>query len=253
MSLHKNCSFLVLIVINIYAFVSSDAVNFGASDTADRLRQTPSLSPDVVNSPVVFKPVSDSSLSLMASLPEDLEINDYCSDLLLIFGQRYVAYVNCLVRAARPVMVCQNCSAGYSSLVDMYTNISSDQVGPGNVSCRDSLLHSDRLMLVFQLYNNLKNLWDSSGCKNCITAGLQSPTNDTLYFMATLHQTTSCFDKYQHGNHTELCKNCKNTYKDLNELYSRMEKNQTLCIDIEDAMNMTRKEWSKKFNCSFPP
>lgn len=40
------------------------------------------------------------------------------------------------------------------------------------------------------------------------------------------------------GNHSELCKECKSPYKSLNELYSRMEKNHTLCIDIEDAVSI---------------
>lgn len=113
-----------------------------------------------------------------------------------------------------------------------------------------------------------------SCCAECITAGLKNATNDTLYFMATLNQTLTCFEKYQQvlftfylkrrlhceftllklnhvwlsflfsscssqGNHTELCKNCKSSYKNLNELYSRMENNQTLCIDIEDAVRTT--------------
>ncbi|XP_040921148.1 osteopetrosis-associated transmembrane protein 1 isoform X2 [Toxotes jaculatrix] len=236
MSLSKNCSFFVLLVINICSLLSVvGAQNLGASDLANKLRQIPTLSPVVVNSPV-FKPALDSSLSLslLSSFPEDLEISEYCSELLHIFGQRYEAYAKCLVPAARPVKVCQNCFSSYSSLGDIYKNISSDQMGPGNVSCKDSLLRSDRLMLVYMLYINLEHLWMDSGCKNCITEGYQSLTNDTLYFMANLNQTLTCFEKYKEGNHTELCKNCKSTYKGLNELYSRMEKNQTLCIDIED-------------------
>ncbi|XP_042360005.1 osteopetrosis-associated transmembrane protein 1 [Plectropomus leopardus] len=257
MSFHKNSPFFVLLAFNIYTAVSSDGVNVTASDSADKLKQSPPSSPAagavVVNSPL-FKPAVNSpfSISLLSSFPEDLEISDYCSDLLHIFGQRYVAYVNCLVPAARPVKVCQSCFSSYGSLREIYTNISSDQMGPGNVSCRDSLLRSDRLMLVYLLFSNLKDIWDTSACHNCITEGFQSLTNDTLYFMSTLNQTLTCFEKYQQGNHTELCKDCKNTYRGLNELYGRMEMNQTMCIDIEDAMNMTRRLWSKNFNCSFP-
>lgn len=250
MSLYKFCAFFVWSLIYIYAPVCIDGANVTISDavyTAEEL-----IPAAVVNSPV-FKPAVDSLLSvnLLSSFPEDLEISEYCSELLHIFGQRYVAYVNCLVPAARPVKVCLNCFSGYGNLMVTYMNISSDQVGPGNVSCKDSLLRSDRLMLVYQLYSNLKDLWDKSNCDNCIN-GFQSLTNDTLYFMSTLNQTLTCFEKYQQGNHTELCKNCKNTYRSVNELYSRMEKNLTMCIDIEDAMNMTRKLWSKNFSCSFP-
>lgn len=47
---------------------------------------------------------------------------------------------------------------------------------------------------------------------------------------------------HSQGNHTELCKNCKSTYQELNELYGRMEKNQTMCIDIEDSVRMSGAE-----------
>ncbi|KAJ8397639.1 hypothetical protein AAFF_G00436380 [Aldrovandia affinis] len=148
--------------------------------------------------------------------------------------------------------VCENCYIQYRNLQEIYHNIS-DQVGPTNVSCKDSLLRSDRLMLVFVLFDNLRDIWILSGCDRCVAEGLHSLTNDTLYYMAALNQSLSCFEKHQQqGNHSELCKDCKTTYKGLNELYSRMEKNKTLCIDIEDAMNMTRRLWSKNFNCSFP-
>lgn len=252
MSLYKNSLFLVFLLINIHSLVSSDVIlNLAASEAAVKLKPAPSLSPAAVHSPV-FKPVVDSlfSLNLLSSFPEDLEISDYCKDMLHIFGQRYVAYVNCLVPAARPVKVCQNCFSSYGSLVEIYQNISSDQMGPGNVSCRDSLLRSDRLMLVFLLYSNLKDVWGKSGCDNCITEGFHNLTSDTVNFLTTLNQTISCLDKHKQ-NYTELCITCKSSYRGLNELYSRMEKNNTLCIDLEDAMNMTRGMWSKTFNCSF--
>lgn len=68
------------------------------------------------------------SLSLSSKFPDDLEVNEYCIELLHIFGQRYVAYANCLVSYARPVKICQNCYTGFNSLEEIYTNISSDQV-----------------------------------------------------------------------------------------------------------------------------
>uniref|UniRef100_UPI0037E95128 osteopetrosis-associated transmembrane protein 1 n=1 Tax=Semicossyphus pulcher TaxID=241346 RepID=UPI0037E95128 len=256
MSPHKNTSFLVLLALNIYAFVTSDDVSLNISTSADQVIQNPSVAAAgavVANSPV-FKPAVDSmfSMNMLSSFPEDLEISDYCKDLLHIFGQRYVAYMNCLVPAARPVKVCQNCFSGYIRLNETYMNISSDQMGPGNQSCRDSLLRSDRLMVVFVLFNNLKDLWTKSNCDNCINKESESLTNDTLSFMTSLNHTLSCFEKYSPGNHTELCKSCKTTYSELNELYSDMDKNKTdMCIDIEDAMNMTRRLWSKNFNCSF--
>ncbi|XP_051501683.1 osteopetrosis-associated transmembrane protein 1-like [Myxocyprinus asiaticus] len=191
------------------------------------------------------------SLSLSSNFPEDLEVNEHCIKLFRIFGERYVIYANCLVTYARPVKICQNCYTGFNSLEEIYTNISSDQPGPGNVSCHDSLMRSDRLMLLYNLYSNLDEIWTSAGCKQCLSGDQQTLSNDTIYFMATLNKSLTCFEKYQ-GNYSELCKDCKGSYKRLNELYGSMEKNQTLCIDIEDAVNMTRQLWSKTFGCSFP-
>ncbi|KAK5903473.1 hypothetical protein CgunFtcFv8_007251 [Champsocephalus gunnari] len=258
MSIHKNCYFLLILVLNIYALVSGDGVNVTASDSVDTLTQSSPYSPAaavvLLNSPVFRKPDVDSifSLNLLSSFPEDEEISVYCSDLLHIFGQRYVTYVNCSVNSARPVKVCQNCYSSYGSLTEIYLKISSDQVVTGNESCRDSILRNDRLMLVYLLYNNLEDIWGKSDCAYCVTKGFHSLTNDTLYFISSVNQTLTCFEKYKEGNHTELCKSCKKPYRDLNELYSRMETNKTMCIDIEDVMNVTRKLWSKEYNCSFP-
>ncbi|XP_041832363.1 osteopetrosis-associated transmembrane protein 1 [Melanotaenia boesemani] len=253
MSPNKYSLFYLLSVINVFAFVGSVVENPTSSDSAEKQKPVPFLSPvaDGVNSPV-FKPVAESllPLNLLSSFPEDLEINEYCSELLHVFSRRYVTYVNCLVPAARPVKVCQNCHSSYGSLVDIYKNISSDQMGPGNVSCSYSLLHSDRLMLVYLLYSNLENIWLKSDCDHCVTNEYQSLTNGTLHFLAILNQTLSCFEKYKQGNHTELCKNCKSTYRGLNDLYSQMEKDNILCIDLEDSMNLTRSLWSRTFNCS---
>lgn len=129
---------LVTLGLNIYAVVPIDGVNLTISGYNDKLQQVPFLSGGaaaaagggaVVNSPV-FETGAASifSLNLLSTFPEDLEISGYCSDLLHIFGQRYVAYAKCMVPAARPVKVCQSCFSGYGSLLDIYTNISSDQV-----------------------------------------------------------------------------------------------------------------------------
>lgn len=244
-------------VINIYAFGVIYSMDVNASDSAANPPEAPIYqnpgSSAVVGAPVYKSAVEYAfTIGLLSSFPEDLEISEYCTELLRLFGQRYVTYVDCLVPAARPVKVCQNCSRGYNSLSEVFLNISSDQMGPGNVSCRDSILRSDRLMLVFLLYSNLDSIWQKSNCKHCVTKDLQGLNNDTLYYLTLLNQTITCFEKYKEGNHTELCKNCKSTYKGLNDMYSGMEKNSTLCIDLEDAMNMTRRLWSKNFACSLP-
>lgn len=132
MAATKSSSFVVLLILlswNSDAVVSSDGLNLPVSDDKQEQTSSPTLSAAAVGNPPAFKPWSGFLLSLLSSFPEDLEINDYCRELLHIFGQRYIAYVNCLVPAARPVKVCQNCFSTYVSLNETYRNISSDNVG----------------------------------------------------------------------------------------------------------------------------
>lgn len=64
------------------------------------------------------------SLSLAAAFPEELEISDYCLELLHDFGQRYSELATCLVSNSRPVKVCQSCYNAYNSFQEVYANIS---------------------------------------------------------------------------------------------------------------------------------
>ncbi|XP_043076003.1 osteopetrosis-associated transmembrane protein 1 [Puntigrus tetrazona] len=193
-------------------------------------------------------PGSFYSLGLSSAFPED---NEYCSELLRIYGQRYVTFASCLVTYARPVNVCQNCYPDYKSLWNIYTNISLDKSTPGNVSCHDSLMRSDRLMLLYILFVKLDEIWESADCKKCLNEDQDALSNETLNFMATLNESLSCFEQYK-KNHTELCKDCKTSYKKLSEVYGSMAKKQQLCIDLEDAMNMTQHLWSSNYNCLLP-
>lgn len=108
--------------------VAVNSTILGSELSADGLKQ---LAAAVASQSPVFQPSRGSyfSLNLLSAFPEDLEVSDYCVELLAIFGQRYSTYVNCLVSAARPVKVCQNCYGTYDNLMEIYTNISSDQVG----------------------------------------------------------------------------------------------------------------------------
>uniref|UniRef100_A0A8C1VB09 Uncharacterized protein n=1 Tax=Cyprinus carpio TaxID=7962 RepID=A0A8C1VB09_CYPCA len=90
-------------------------------------------------------------------------------------------------------------------------------------------------MLLYTLFIKLDEIWTSAECKQCLIEDQDALSNDTLYYVATLNQSLSCFEQYLR-NHTELCKGCKTSYRRLNEVYGTMERNQMLCIDLEDAV-----------------
>lgn len=130
MSLNKNCGSFVLFLLSFYSPAFTDGINVTASEPADKPSGlSPSHAAPAAASELgsAVRPRLDSLLSLAlssSSFPDDMEISDYCVELLHVFGQRYVAYVNCLVPAARPVKMCQSCFSSYGSLVDIYGNIS---------------------------------------------------------------------------------------------------------------------------------
>lgn len=124
-------TFSLTLISNIYVVVSGDGLNPTILAPADKAEAFVSFKvPAAVSNSTVFRVARDSILTveLLSLLPEDQQISDYCRHLLGIFGQRYAACINCLVPAARPVKICQNCFSAYGSLSDIYMNISSDQV-----------------------------------------------------------------------------------------------------------------------------
>lgn len=121
-------AFLITVVLYGSAAATTDGVDNVSASVYSGDGGLKGLAPPSRAGPdsAVFHPSLDSyfSLNLLAAFPEDLEISDYCVDLLRIFGQRYVTYVNCLVSSARPVKVCLNCFVGYDNLNEIYKNIS---------------------------------------------------------------------------------------------------------------------------------
>ncbi|XP_067841091.1 osteopetrosis-associated transmembrane protein 1 isoform X2 [Heptranchias perlo] len=127
----------------------------------------------------------------------------------------------------------------------------------GNVSCSKQLLRSDRLQIVLKMHNYLQKIWIDSQCDACLNDNKTSPSMDTVIFKKMLNDSLNCFGQYSsiypdHGNHSDLCNKCKVSYKNLTEWYTGMANKNNLCIDIVDAMNLTRQLWSKKYNCTVP-
>lgn len=129
MSLPKSVSvfiFSLTLISNIYVAMSSDGLNPSDFAAADKLEGISLNPPAAASNSTVFRVNTDSvlALNLVSLLPENQEISVYCRNLLGIFGQRYVASIDCFVPAARPVKVCQNCFSAYGSLRGIYVNIS---------------------------------------------------------------------------------------------------------------------------------
>uniref|UniRef100_A0A8C3PU99 Osteoclastogenesis associated transmembrane protein 1 n=1 Tax=Chrysolophus pictus TaxID=9089 RepID=A0A8C3PU99_CHRPC len=162
--------------------------------------------------------------------------------------------------------------AGLSrSLLTQYGDIAR-AVGNSSEShnCAKSILTSDRLQVVVTLSAFFNDTWEAANCANCIKNNSEELSNSTQEFMDLFNKSLTCFEHNLQGqamdlspnNYTEVCKNCNGTYKNLSDLYNKLQRlnrhgdesghSAHLCIDVEDAMNITRKLWSRTFNCSVP-
>ncbi|KAM6184627.1 osteopetrosis-associated transmembrane protein 1 [Rhynchocyon petersi] len=224
--------------------------------------------------------VEDLSLSLLQggglgtlSLPPDLpDLDPECRELLLDFANSSAELTGCIVRSARPVRLCQTCYSLFQQVNNKMDNISR-AVGNASEShsCAKSLLMTDRVQIVVILSEFFNSTWKEANCANCLANNSQELSNSTVYFLNQFNYTLTCFENNLQGNsqsllqpknYSEVCTNCKEAYKILSSLYSEMQKTNALehkaelethlCIDVEDAMNITRKLWSRTFNCSVP-
>ncbi|XP_016073033.1 PREDICTED: osteopetrosis-associated transmembrane protein 1 [Miniopterus natalensis] len=224
--------------------------------------------------------VEDLSLTLLRggrrgpqSLPPDLpDLDPECRELLLDFASSAAQLTGCLVRGARPVRLCQTCYPLFQQVASKMDNISR---AVGNTSeshsCARSLLMADRIQIVVILSEFFNSTWQKANCANCLTNKSEELSNSTLNFLNQFNSTLTCFEHNLQGsihsllqlrNYSEVCKNCLKAYRTLSSLYNDMQKvnehenkaesGTHLCIDVEDAMNITRKLWSRTFNCSVP-
>ncbi|XP_054837917.1 osteopetrosis-associated transmembrane protein 1 [Eublepharis macularius] len=211
-------------------------------------------------------------LSLLASGPlrDLLELEPECRELLAAFADSSVELTGCLVRSARPVRLCQNCFRQFREMNEKLENITK---AVGNTSesskCAKSLLMSDRLQIVVILSKFFNDTWEKANCANCLKNNSEGLSNSTVMFLAKFNASLTCFehnlkeheDSILVSNYTQVCKNCSEIYRSLSDTYKKMqesgqkhdaEEQSHLCIDVEDAMNITRRLWSRTFNCSVP-
>nr|XP_032832500.1 osteopetrosis-associated transmembrane protein 1 [Petromyzon marinus] len=183
-----------------------------------------------------------------------------CAPLLVEFARRSAELALCSLRHARPLRLCGSCVIQQWSANRTYGMILTT-VQVNNETCERTLLRSDRLQLVYQQHSFSQGLWDAASCEACLvngTNGTREVASWMISFMQQLNKTRTCFHENSlvprydlEGNvkHSAVCNNCRTAYNTLGKMYAELQKNGSLCIDLEDAMNTTRQLWSVQFNC----
>lgn len=182
-----------------------------------------------------------------------------CVPLLHEYANNSATLSNCLVTMARPVRLCQHCYKEYAQLKVTMSKIGNPEQN-STVSCSTILLRSDRVQVMVVLSKFFDDLWSESKCENCLQKNSSGILNSTSEFMDSYDSLVQCFNNTmreppipsQQGNFSRVCQSCNETYRHLNNLYNNLEHTSALCIDLEDAMNSTRKVWSTTFNCTLP-
>ncbi|XP_007423414.1 osteopetrosis-associated transmembrane protein 1 [Python bivittatus] len=192
------------------------------------------------------------------------QLDPECKELLSAFANSSMRFTGCLIRSARPVTLCQNCYHQFQEVMQQLKNI--ENTTKSN-HCVKSLLMSDRLQMVALLSKFFNETWIKANCANCLKDNNEGLSAGTVTFLALYNESMACFKQnLQEGNqlpsnYSGVCKNCNATYKNLSSHFSEMQRQGQheesgeqfhLCIDVEDAMNITQRLWSTTFNCSVP-
>ncbi|XP_013383256.1 osteopetrosis-associated transmembrane protein 1 [Lingula anatina] len=209
---------------------------------------------------------SSATVSGSVDLVQD-KILPRCKAFLDLFGIAASKFTSCAITNGRPMRFCERCVADYQITRDRYEEIEKDDYHDTTtgMTCKDLLLNADRIMIIQHAKQFVENLWEKSHCNSCFAHFEYNKTtsavtfqydNRTLEFRKRLMQTEKCMNITEdlilsHVNKS-ACEVCQPDYNDLNEYYSGIEETQKhkVCMDIADAMNMTRLRWSKTFKCT---
>ncbi|XP_058030254.1 osteopetrosis-associated transmembrane protein 1 [Ahaetulla prasina] len=214
--------------------------------------------------PLALEDLSSLESGFLGVLLQEPQLDPECKELLNAFANSSLRLASCLIQRARPVTLCQNCYHQFGEVMQQFENI--ENTTKSN-RCAQSLLMSDRLQMVSLVNKFFNDTWIKASCANCLEKNNEGLSAGTVTFLALYNESMTCFKQnLQEGNllprnYSVICKNCNATYKNLSSHYSKMQKREQheesgeqfyLCIDIEDAMNITRRLWSTTFNCSVP-
>nr|XP_033792910.1 osteopetrosis-associated transmembrane protein 1 isoform X2 [Geotrypetes seraphini] len=213
---------------------------------------------------------------------EPPELDPACRQRLDEVANGSAALSRCLVRFARPLHLCRDCRTQFQELNRLLYNVSSAPQNTSEGRCAANLLRSDRLQLILGFIEFFNKTWKDANCEQCFQKDGGEILNSTVAFLDLFDVLMVCFEHNLQNtsessyaanllqsdrlqlilgqalisslprNYSQLCRNCSDTYRSLTILYDQLEENSSLCIDLEDAINVTRRLWSSTFHCKVP-
>lgn len=207
-------------------------------------------------------------------IPRDfghIPMYDICTAFLKEFGRNSADFIKCSVEKARPFRFCESCVMEYKRAMTTFEDILKDDEKWSG--CRNVLLKADRIQVLDQVYNNIKNVWNQAYCNGCFQTGsISEDKNGTVTFQySTISKTfnvifknmTKCIKMHSNVSldnellmdvihNISACDACSDLYKDMNrEFKDAMKTSKSeVCMDLVDMMNYTRIAWGVKLNCT---
>lgn len=196
-------------------------------------------------------------------------IYNICTAYLKEFGKTTAKFIQCSIEKARPFRFCEMCVVEYKRSMTIFENILQDDATKSG--CKDILLKADRIQVLDQVYNNIKNIWAQAYCDECFEPdSIQEFDNGTVTFhfseMAkefnimfnnvtkciNKHTNTSLHDLLQEHMNGSVCVECLDVYKALNSKFKEamVISKEEVCMDLVDMMNYTRITWGFTLNCT---
>lgn len=194
-------------------------------------------------------------------------IYNICTAFLKEFGYRSSNFIQCSVENARPFRFCESCVVEYKRSMTTFEDILQDDSRWNG--CRDVLLKADRIQVLDQVYNNIKNVWSQAFCDGCFEDGsITEDVNGTVSYVYSdtakefrylFDNVTSCISSNSNISMVQqtdlslnVCYACLPDFVALNKKFTdAMEKSsQAVCMDLVDMMNYTRITWGLTLQCT---
>ncbi|XP_069705408.1 osteopetrosis-associated transmembrane protein 1 isoform X2 [Periplaneta americana] len=183
-----------------------------------------------------------------------------CNKYLQQFANSTSEFTKCAIRHARPIRICEKCIYYYLDVQKSYEEILKAR-DEGGHACMMELVNLDRLEVIDGALDYVYKLWGKAECNCCFVVEdngtlTSQLSNVTIKFQQLYNNTTKCFEKFYNPStekyDPKICVNCTTEYCTLNKFYEDLKADTgegIVCMDIVDAMNLTRTKWSKRFGC----
>jgi len=200
-------------------------------------------------------------LVVIAALPPFTFGKRVCLTKRNLFIVAVTQFKQCEMQKSVPATFCIDCIKDYLNVLRSYDDLANTMDEKFNdISCAEELSNQNRLNIIPNEFNGIKQLWSDAHCTNCYTDCRPEtlpadciPSAQYKQYAQSQQNLTECI-ALGHLNEINPCEHCLNAYGNQSTVYEAIRNgNEKVCFDIEDSMNTARKNWQTILNCKRGP